>query len=254
MRTFLSLILLAVPLLGSGVPVDVYVVARENGSEVTMTRDVSEGMLSDVNAIFSQVALSFELRSFNVVSNDAWCIIDSESEFLDVLDACPSTNGVPVYVFNEISGPAAGLTLKNEGTSIEAGSGAIVLAHEIGHMCGLDDIYAYADNRNGSETPEEVAVRDEVAKEEWQPMDWGRYPVGTTQGDLIDRMLMNGLYYLKATNGVDITAGDVYGVRIGTVTNATTGEVTHPYVKGMAEVGFLLLGDRNPSRKVQNEE
>ena len=57
-------------------------------------------------------------------------------------------------------------------------------------------------------------------------------------------------------DGLDrITAGDVYGVRIAPelVTNAITGEVSRRYEKGMAEDGFLLHGNRNPSRAVSDE-
>lgn len=57
-------------------------------------------------------------------------------------------------------------------------------------------------------------------------------------------------------DGLDrITAGDVYGVRIGSglVTNAITGEVSHRYEKGKVSVGFLLHGNRNPSRVVSDE-
>lgn len=238
-----------------GIPLDVYVVAEDDGSGASLGQAAFEEMLPTVNAIFSQVALSFELRSYNVVSNGEWNVIESRSEFLDVLDACPSTNGVPVYVFREIVGPTSGITICDEGCSIEVGAGAGVLAHELGHMCGLDDIYASADNSDASNPNciSEISAREDEAREEWLPMDWGRYPQGTTQGELIDRMLMNGHCYVNGQYGCDITAGDVYGICIGmsSVTNTTTGEVSHSYVKGMARVGFLLHGNRNPSRGVR---
>lgn len=238
------------------VPVDVYAVAKEDGSFVSISRDGLEDLMTEVNAIFSQVALSFELRSYNVVSNDRLLSIESKSEFLDVLDSCPSTNGVPVYVFQSIEGADDGYALEDRGCGIEASAGSRALAHELGHMCGLADIYATVNTAPGGGASTEVfSVREEMAREELQPMDWGRCRKGTTQGDLIDRMLMCGHRYVNAAVGVDITAGDVYGVRIAPelVTNAITGEVSRRYEKGMAGVGFLLHGNRNPSRVVSDE-
>lgn len=255
MRMSLLFFLVSLSVLGSGIPVDVYAVAKQDGSAVTMSRGDFEELLSDVNAIFAQVALTFDLRSYNVVSNDRMFSIESKSEFLDVLDSCPSTNGVPVYVFQTIEGAEEGFALENEGCCIEASAGGRVLAHELGHMCGLDDIYASVNVSHDQPNAEELSVREEFAKEEWQPMDWGRYRKDVTQGELIDRMLMNGHNYVNADNGVDLTAGDVYGVRLGSsmVTNAITGEVSHRYEKGKVSVGFLLHGNRNPARVVRSE-
>lgn len=255
MRMSLLFFLVSLSVLGSGIPVDVYAVAKQDGSAVTMSRGDFEELLSDVNAIFAQVALTFDLRSYNVVSNDRMFSIESKSEFLDFLDSCPSTNGVPVYVFQTIEGDKEGFALENEGCCIEASAGGRALAHELGHMCGLDDIYASVNTAPEGAIAEVVSVREELAKEERQPMDWGRYRRGTMQGDLIDRMLMCGHGYVNADNGVDITAGDVYGVRIGSglVTNAITGEVSHRYETGKVSVGFLLHGNRNPARVVRSE-
>ena len=239
-----------------GVPIDAYALADDDESDVAMDRATFEGLLSEVNAIFSQVALSFELRSYNVVANREWLRIGSKSKFLDVLDACPSTNGVPVYVFQSIEGADDGYALEDRGCGIEASAGSRALAHELGHMCGLADIYATVNTVPGGGASTEVfSVREEMAREELQPMDWGRCRKGTTQGDLIDRMLMCGHRYVNGPAGIDITAGDVYGVRIAPelVTNAITGEVSRRYEKGMAEVGFLLHGNRNPSRVISDE-
>lgn len=256
MRAFILLFAMNVVMSGLCVPIDLYAIADEDGTDVTIGRSSFEEILSGINAIYSQVALTFELRSYAVITNREWIVIDTKSEFLDVLDSCPSTNGVPVYVFREITGPIEGLSLRNEGCSIEVGAGAAVLAHELGHMCGLDDIYGYADNKNERGVEEEISVYYDGAREEWQPMDWGRYPAGTTQGEIIGRMLMNGYSHTGVESGVDITAGDVYGIIIGeaSITNAVTGEISRKYEKGMSKVGFLLHGNRNPSRVVRNDE
>ena len=255
-RMFAVFVMAGMTQVSPSVPVDVYAVAKEDASFVSISRDGFEDLMTEVNAIFSQVALSFELRSYNVVPNDRLLSIESKSEFLDVLDACPSTNGVPVYVFQSIEGADDGYALEDRGCGIEASAGSRALAHELGHMCGLADIYATVNTAPGGGASTEVfSVREEMAREELQPMDWGRCRKGTTQGDLIDRMLMCGHRYVNGPAGIDITAGDVYGVRIAPelVTNAITGEVSRRYEKGMAEVGFLLHGNRNPSRAVSDE-
>lgn len=59
MKIVLMMLCAGCSLLTSGVPLDVYVLANADGSNVTMTRASFEEMLTAVNAIFSQVALSF---------------------------------------------------------------------------------------------------------------------------------------------------------------------------------------------------
>lgn len=256
MRLISVLLVLILVNLCSAVPVDVYALAENDGSRQVLDQTSFQEILREVNGVFSQVAMEFDLRSFVVVSNHEWMVFDDKYEFLDVLDGCPSSNGIPIYVVESLVGADSGWTLENEGCCVEANAGYLVFAHEIGHMCGLEDIYASAQNVIAIENIEEVSVLDDEAMSSWQPMDWGRYPAGITQGELVNRMLMNGYVYLNATNGADITLGDVYGVRISSesVTNATSGVVSRPYVKGMAKVGFLLHGNRNPSRRVGGDE
>ena len=72
MRMSLFLFLGSLFLPAIGVPIDAYALADDDRSDVAMDRATFEGLLSEVNAIFSQVALSFELRSYNVVTNREW--------------------------------------------------------------------------------------------------------------------------------------------------------------------------------------
>ena len=155
-RMFAVFVMAGMTQVSPSVPVDVYAVAKEDASFVSISRDGFEDLMTEVNAIFSQVALSFELRSYNVVPNDRLLSIESKSEFLDVLDACPSTNGVPVYVFQSIEGADDGYALEDRGCGIEASAGSRALAHELGHMCGLADIYATVNTVPGGGVSTEV--------------------------------------------------------------------------------------------------
>ena len=251
MKNLVKLLILFAVYRSSGVPLDVYVLADDQGANPAAERSAFEVMLGQVNSVFSQVAMSFELRSYSIVSNTEWITVRDRSTFLDMLDSCPSTNGIPVYVVVDINGPENGLTLPEEGVCIEFQKGYVVLAHELGHMCGLEDVYATEFNIGDAGQPVKLSVRDEMARTEWQPHDWGRYPVETTQGDLIARLLMNG----HTTNSaVDITAGDVYGVRIESSTATQDGSVKTQYSVGMAKIGFLRHANRNPSRRAPGKQ
>ena len=58
----------------------------------------------------------------------------------------------------------------------------------------------------------------------------------------------------KTNSAVDITAGDVYGVRIESSTATQDGSVKTQYSVGMAKIGFLRHANRNPSRRAPGKQ
>ena len=86
-----------------------------------------------------------------------------------------------------------------------------VLAHELGHVCGLTDIYDEHVDLYGTL----VTVGNDLVRSIWEPLDWNDgsspayYAPTLKQADLIKRLLMyGGPAYL----GVDIPRGSIYGV------------------------------------------
>lgn len=106
---------------------------------------------------------------------------------------------------------------------------AYAVAHEIGHACGLKDIYV-------GKCPFPIAENALVEKD-WVPNDWAGGYGGLKHRELIiKRLLMYGV--ASATPGYDIPAGTVWGEY-----KAGAGM----YDKKNAEVGGTINGDRNPT-------
>jgi len=110
------------------------------------------------------------------------------------------------------------------------------LAHELGHACGLRDIYEwFRDPTTGVVTSINDAGLTRASY--MHPKDWaaGYYPRGLLHTNLITRVLMYG--YSHDTKGC-IPYGDAYGVYLPV--NATQ------LITGMAPVGFKDM-KRNPT-------
>lgn len=68
MRLISVLLVLILVNLCSAVPVDVYALAENDGSRQVLDQTSFQEILREVNGVFSQVAMEFDLRSFVVVS------------------------------------------------------------------------------------------------------------------------------------------------------------------------------------------
>ena len=96
----------------------------------------------------------------------------------------------------------------------ESSANALVLAHEIGHELGADDVYVA--KRIG--TDQYIDVINVGFRYDHAPDDWsngcinggpGYYGRDMTCERIIERLLMNG----EGAEGRDLTIGGVYGVR-----------------------------------------
>ena len=109
-----------------------------------------------------------------------------------------------------LGGKEAGMSLRRKTTeSFE--TRVITFAHEIGHACGLRDIYnSYKISGSNRYPPIE-----DIVKEVWVPDDWsggteyGHYPADYPHERVIRTMLMYGNVSSLA---VDIPCGDIYGI------------------------------------------
>lgn len=129
---------------------------------------------------------------------------------------------------NELYGYARGanLSLSNEmdGITIEAGATGRTLAHEIGHACGLKDIYTSLD-LNGTN----VSLENTPVQLAFLPGDWCHDAPNGGYGplkhpEIVIRLLMLGI---DIQNAVDIPSGAVLGLNKNGQTNLVNVGLEH---------------------------
>ena len=185
--------------------VKVYPCAVYNENEgLPITTAQVNALLDEVNVIFRQVGLHFSLGAgVSNVANSVWARdgLTDISLAAQIRNIMSGTDGVEVYFIpGNGSGPIG--QHARTGIIIRDSAGAASLAHELGHACGLHDIYV----ENGELT--------EGVKESWMPQDWNNgtgcrfYDPMLTQKGAIGRLLMFG--YESAAKA-DIPMGGVFG-------------------------------------------
>ena len=229
---FVSLITGLSFLLGAApVQLHCWIVRSANGETDNSVASISNEV-AVANRCFSQVGMSFEIASINSTNNTDFLIVDSSNseQYRSLCDVTNNTGGVEVYFVNRVIGAVAFWTTKGIVFG-KYGADDFTLAHELGHACGLDDIY---ESHSGTS----LTVSGPPDKLRFTH-DWGWYPENLTQADIVSKLLMYG--YSSNTKG-DISRGDVYGLWYQYV-SGTTNKV---WQLGLAPVGFKLHGNRHP--------
>jgi hypothetical protein len=167
--------------------------------ESPITQPLLDSMLVEVNAIFRQVGIHFIYGAPILnITNTIW----AEKGFVDfsvgnqIRNIMRDTDGVEVYF---IPGESTGILRKKRkmgtwtrrGIIVRNSANAKTLAHEIGHACGLCDIFIDHGNTEPSFVLENV-------KREWMPDDWNNgtgcrfYDPILQHKNIIHRLLMFG--------------------------------------------------------------
>lgn len=221
---------------GSIVDIDACVVADPHSNEPVLSETSISNTLNDVNRIFRQVAMKFRLRSCIYTNDSELCVIDSTNvdqvvSLGMILDAC---GGLNVYFVPKIANSELGFA--NEFYVVaKQGSNAGVLAHEIGHACGLSDIYDHhVDTSLEVEGP---------SRKDRMPYDWGRYRNGNNHSSVIRNLLMYGYH---TADSIDISYGDVYGLWYTKDDVLGADRATNVWHLSNAPVGFHFHGNRHP--------
>ena len=175
-----------------------------------ITQVQMEAMLSEVNVIYEQVGLKFSLKgAVRHVENQMWNVLGLNNvavraDMCAYLDGMKSDTGVEIYfvkglgAYDESSGNE-----DSHGIVIKKTSRWITMAHELGHACGLADIYIGGNDAY-------ISSEHWLVSEETVPYDWGRYRPLLTQQELIGFLLMHGK---GSPNRVDIPRGNVIGIK-----------------------------------------
>ena len=187
----------------SPIPLRCLIVGSDGGA-VPVSAETVSNKVDEVNRIFRQAAMSFTVESC-VVTNAVGLFEIDETNVVQrslLYSMLPNGDGLKMIYVNRISGDTEAFW-SHYGIIITASARAEVVAHEIGHACGLTDIYDHCDGVYFSGADYRV---DEVKL----PYDWGSYDWLLAHDDLVKRLLMYG-YHLDEK--ADIPAGGVFGLK-----------------------------------------
>jgi hypothetical protein len=174
--------------------------------------------IAHANQIFRQAGIEFYRASVNKINDPAWYKANGMSSH-PTLEMCVNmctnihqSGGLEIYMVPAVydSGHNGALTLSGWGVLIEGKMlEGRLLAHELGHCCGLKDIYTSHEDVIDQVTGPVSRAR--------VPLDWSNgpgpeeyYPHGLWQGSVVYKLLMQGSPF--SGGGVDIPRGRVFGL------------------------------------------
>ena len=212
-------------------------------------------LLSGANAIFKQCAMTFHVNgAIQYTNSSALLDIDFTNGWSGELESIRNieteTGGIELYYINQFvfddEPDDHFLGVEDmQGIVITSRISDKTLAHEIGHACGLLDIYPY---RSVSNTLERVVTGPVTADR--LPQDWGAgyYPPDLLQAYLITyRLLMMGYEDPTITTTCDIPLGSVYGTWFDRLPPLFEGDVViDVWEQSLAPVGLNSMGNRQP--------
>lgn len=228
----------------STVGISFFIICDTNGNPAVSSVVVSNALVR-ANDIYEQVSMNFTQKgsiTYITNSNPDWFVLrygDDNNpwpDFPSLVAYTNNTGSLEVYFVSTIEKAAGLCSTDNRGIAIAENASANTMAHEIGHTCGLKDIYYDQGGVYISQT--------NLAMSSWAPQDWNNgpgnmyYQPDTPQNWLISKMLMYGVDTASGT--VDIPLGSIYGVYKTSTTN---------YAKGLVKVGLDNNGfpmNRNP--------
>ena len=190
-----------------------------NGDYRTTAVEVTN-LLAGVNEIYEQVGMRFELAVVETqVVDEKWLVIDEQAVNKNVpLGICNLTqhpNGLELYFVHrfDLDETLAFNWLHNGervGIIVPAGVSSLRLAHEIGHSCGLSDIYFVDPSIVGPFQPSINGPKCST----WMPGDWGstssleHFYQDNIHKSIISALLMLGMNVKES----DLSFGDIYGI------------------------------------------
>jgi hypothetical protein len=241
-----------------------------NGNSWPKTESQIRSMVSHANDIYAQVGVTIDLVEPIVMTNIPAAynvdLGDDLAEYWSCERLCNlaiNTDGLECYFVNEIIKDDMEESTNIWTMGVNGSHGMVLtkhangtaLAHEIGHVFGLSDIYkdntAYINEMlNPLKIDENEMVRAEFLSGDWSYGCIGRgeggcgfYKKGLKMTAVIDRLLMNGLVD-ESSEMKDITAGNVYGVWY-----SGDSKVNENWHLNVAPIGFFYNENRKQHPK-----
>lgn len=231
-----SCVIAGLPCLCDAVPVHAYIVCGEGGRPMAATPLAVSNYVNRLNFVFSQVAVDFELVRCGVLTNENWLTICStnSAQYEALCATTNSTGGIEMYFVEDIDDCSAFKT--PSGLVVSQDANWRTVAHEVGHLCGMRDIYDESDETD-------LRVRGRSTRER-MPDDFGRPSSSVPHADRIKKLLMYGYF---GDEKFDISYGDIYGLGRRFRYNQSTGNVDVTWDLFNVEVGFWRHGTRTPA-------
>lgn len=202
MKWFVFLgVLLSVSISSASVKLKCWIVGNDQ-LETSFSPETVASLIAGVNQIYQQVVMDFEIDSISVTNNTylSDVVYTNATQRRAICDISKDTNMLELYFIHSLTGQATAFT-SSRGIVIGPGANTRTVAHEIGHACGLRDIYV--SYTNVTQYVEGRPSQDRM------PDDWGWYPPEITHANIVRRLLMYGV---NSTTKADISYGDVYGL------------------------------------------
>jgi len=168
------------------------------------------GLITNVNHIYRQAGMSFTQASVAYTNNQEW-YQHSDSNHIQraIVDSRTFKKGLEVYIVSRLAPEVAGKNWTDRGILMVGTGSARTLAHEIGHQCGLSDIYTSVLGMPPLTMP--------LSPDHLTPADWNNgpgpqeyYPRGLPLSTVIERCLMFGY----TSGGYDLPMGRVKGYNV----------------------------------------
>jgi hypothetical protein len=204
------------------VNVYLHIVCDDGGYNPAMTVSHFDELLAEANRIWEQAAIEFHRPSSVAYTNRSdWQIIPTNDDWVthDALQSWSSnTCGVEVYCIRQFANSdQPGLSCTNAdataGLTIISSASPRTLAHELGHACGLNDIYTNVLVNNVEVNLYDGALSRGHAQEDWcVEVRNGGYG-NLTVHPMVCRLLMYGKDSPALASAVDIPTGRVLGLR-----------------------------------------
>jgi hypothetical protein len=188
------------------IPIHFMFICDNDGNHVGSADDI-HGLITGVNDIYRQAGLRFSKASVAYTNQMFWYLhpdmVEHQKEIVNVMT---NTGGLEVYIVPNIATNVAGRNYPNQGLLMTNTVSAHILAHEIGHQCGWEDIY--------TAVPDQPPLTMSLSRDHLSSADWNNgpgpqeyYPRGLPLATVIKRCLMFGY----TSGGKDIPAGPIKG-------------------------------------------
>ena len=187
--------------------------------------------LADANKVFAQAGMTFVNGGVSYVNRNDWYNAPASTSFdaytntlAQIVTSHPAYYGIKVFVINSfvrsdfsvenraVTVPVNGFV---HGIVFPAVFSGVILAHEIGHVCGLKDIYDDVSVYGGPDFP---ILGQNVTRTDL-PLDWtgekGYYESTLTKAEIIHRLLMFGRHSISESH-FDIPRGEIFGISSST--------------------------------------